>query len=216
MGGGIGGLCLAQGLRGAGVDVTVYEHDRTPSDRLQGYRVHIDPEGSRALRDRLPPELWEAFLATSGRDAQDFRFVSHRMRPLLALESPPVADPVDAHHSVSRITLRQVLLSGLDGPSGAVRFGKTFESYTRDPGGTVPLRFADGSTETADIVVAADGGNSGVRHRYLPHARRVDTGVVTAAGRFPLTVSLLPIRTSVPIGPGPPRTSPCSATRSTA
>ncbi|MEU4540884.1 NAD(P)/FAD-dependent oxidoreductase [Streptosporangium sp. NPDC023825] len=189
VGGGIGGLCLAQGLRGAGVDVTVYERDRTPSDRLQGYRVHIDPDGSRALRDCLPPELWEAFLATSGRDAQDFRFLSHRMRPLLTLESRPVADPVDAHHSVSRITLRQVLLSGLDGPSGVVRFGKTFESYTRDPGGTITLRFADGTTETAGIVVAADGGNSRVRHQYLPHARRVDTGIITLAGKFPLTAA---------------------------
>ncbi|MFF3440041.1 FAD-dependent oxidoreductase [Streptosporangium sp. NPDC002721] len=192
VGGGIGGLCLAQGLRGAGVDVTVYERDRTPSDRLQGYRVHIDPDGARALRDCLPPELWEAFLATSGRDAQDFRFLSHRMRPLLTLESPPVTDPVDAHHSVSRITLRQVLLSGLEGPSGAVRFGKTFERYSRapgDPGGALTLRFADGTAETADIVVGADGGNSRVRRQYLPHARRVDTGIAAIAGKFPLTAA---------------------------
>ncbi|WP_436759216.1 hypothetical protein [Streptosporangium sp. V21-05] len=60
--------------------MTVYERDRTPSDRLQGYRVHIDPEGSRALRDCLPPELWEAFLATSGREAQDFRFLRTFLR----------------------------------------------------------------------------------------------------------------------------------------
>ncbi|MEV4527312.1 NAD(P)/FAD-dependent oxidoreductase [Streptosporangium sp. NPDC049304] len=193
VGGGIGGLCLAQGLHGAGVDVTVYERDRTPSDRLQGYRVHIDPDGSRALRDCLPPELWEAFLATSGRGAQDFRFLSHRMRPLLTLESPPVTDPVDAHHSVSRITLRQILLSGLEGPSGVVRFGKTFEGYTRDPEGTVTLRFADGTAETADIVIAADGGNSRVRRQYLPHARRVDTGIVTIAGKFPLTAATRPL-----------------------
>ncbi|MEU8383246.1 NAD(P)/FAD-dependent oxidoreductase [Streptosporangium sp. NPDC048865] len=196
VGGGIGGLCLAQGLHGAGIDVTVHERDRTPADRLQGYRVHIDPDGSRALRDCLPPELWEAFLATSSRDAQDFRFLSHRMRPLLTLESPPVTDPVDAHHSVSRITLRQILLSGLEDPSGVVRFGKTFESYTRDPGdpgGPVTLRFADGTTETADIVVAADGGNSRVRRQYLPHARRVDTGIVTIAGKFPLTGATRPL-----------------------
>ena len=43
IGGGIGGLCLAQGLKQAGVSVAVYERDRTPTARLQGFRIHIDP-----------------------------------------------------------------------------------------------------------------------------------------------------------------------------
>jgi salicylate hydroxylase len=46
IGGGIGGLTLAQGLRKSGVSVAVYERDRTATDRLQGYRVHINPAGS--------------------------------------------------------------------------------------------------------------------------------------------------------------------------
>ncbi|TMR35461.1 FAD-dependent monooxygenase [Nonomuraea zeae] len=100
------------------------------------------------------------------------------------LETPKAADPAGDHHSVSRITLRQVLLSGLD---DVVRFGKTYESYRLLPDGRVELSFADGTRESADIVVAADGGNSRVREQYLPHAERVDTGVVTVAGKFPLT-----------------------------
>ena len=28
--------------------MAVYERDRTRTDRLQGYRIHIDPHGSRA------------------------------------------------------------------------------------------------------------------------------------------------------------------------
>ncbi len=36
IGGGIGGLCLAQGLKRAGVSVAVYERDRTRTDRLEG------------------------------------------------------------------------------------------------------------------------------------------------------------------------------------
>ncbi|MEV0384335.1 hypothetical protein [Nonomuraea sp. NPDC050643] len=36
-------------------------------------------------------------------------------------------------------------------------------------------------------MVAADGGNSRVRAQYLPHAKRVDTGITTVAGKFPLT-----------------------------
>lgn len=180
IGGGIGGLCLAQGLHQAGVDVTVFERDRTPADRLQGYRVHIDPHGAQALRDCLPPHLWQAFLDTTGRSGQDFAFLTERLKQLLLIETPDGSD----HYSVSRITLRQVLLSGLE---DVVRFGKTYERYERNADGTVTLHFADGTTATADIVVAADGGTSRVRRQYLPHAQRVETGIITVAGKFPLT-----------------------------
>lgn len=39
IGGGTGGMCLAHGLKRAGVQVTVYERDRTRADGLHGYRV---------------------------------------------------------------------------------------------------------------------------------------------------------------------------------
>ncbi|WP_219825617.1 FAD-dependent oxidoreductase [Nonomuraea typhae] len=184
IGGGIGGLCLAQGLHKAGVKVTVYERDRTPSARLQGYRVHIDPNGARALRDCLPPHLWQSFLDTTGTGGQDFGFLTEQLELLAMIETPKAADPADDHHSVSRITLRQVLLSGLE---DVVRFGKTYERYERQADGRIRLHFADGSSAVADILVGADGGTSRVRRQYLPHAERVDTGITTAAGKFPLT-----------------------------
>jgi len=53
IGGGIGGLTLAQGLKKSGVSVAVYERDRTTTDRVQGYRVHINPAGSLALHECL-------------------------------------------------------------------------------------------------------------------------------------------------------------------
>ena len=58
---GVGGLTLAQGLKQAGIRVAVYERDRTPADRVQGYRVHINPTGSRALHACLPGPLFAAF-----------------------------------------------------------------------------------------------------------------------------------------------------------
>lgn len=67
IGGGIGGLCLAQGLKQAGVSVAVYERDRDRTDRLAGYRIHINPAAAcvpaaRALgglrRHRRPTVRW--------------------------------------------------------------------------------------------------------------------------------------------------------------
>ena len=84
------------------------------------------------------------------------------------------------HRSVSRITLRQVLLSGLE---DIVHFGKTFTRYEEVPAGRVVAHFEDGTTAEGDVLVAADGGGSRVRRQFLPHAERIDTGVVGIAGK---------------------------------
>src|SRR5262249_62190799 len=55
------------------------------------------------------------------------------------------------------------------------------------PDGLVTAHFHDGSTETGDVLVGADGGNSRVRRQYLPHAARVDTGVTGIQGKVWLT-----------------------------
>jgi len=81
VGGGIGGFTLARGLKKSGVSVAVYERDRTASDRVQGYHVHINPVGSRALDD-LPPGLFGAFAGTCGKPSQGIRFVTERMNVL--------------------------------------------------------------------------------------------------------------------------------------
>jgi 2-polyprenyl-6-methoxyphenol hydroxylase-like FAD-dependent oxidoreductase len=183
IGGGIAGLTLAQGLKQAGIAVAVYERDRTRSDRLQGYRVHISPAGSRALHDCLPPALFAAFVATCGKSGEAFSFFDDRLRELLRIDAAQGTDPAASHHSVSRITLRQVLLAGLD---DVVQFDKTFERYALDDDGAT-AHFADGSTARCDVLVAADGGNSRIRRQFLPHAERRDTGVRAIAGKVALT-----------------------------
>src|ERR1700716_1518083 len=79
IGGGIGGLCLTQGLKQAGMSVAVYERDRTLTDRLQGYRVHINPAGSRALHACLPPPLFDAFDRTGGKPSRAMHFLTEQM-----------------------------------------------------------------------------------------------------------------------------------------
>jgi 2-polyprenyl-6-methoxyphenol hydroxylase-like FAD-dependent oxidoreductase len=87
---------------------------------------------------------------------------------------------VAQHRSVSRITLRQVLLSGLE---DSVHFGKTFVRYEESPLGRVVAHFEDGSMVEGDVLVAADGGGSRVRRQFLPHAERIDTGIAAIAGK---------------------------------
>jgi 2-polyprenyl-6-methoxyphenol hydroxylase-like FAD-dependent oxidoreductase len=185
IGGGIGGLTLAQGLKRAGISVAVYERDQTPSSRLQGYRVHINPAGSLALHACLPPELFAAFEQTCGRPGRAIHFLTEQMDTLLRLDEALAPDIIDGsgiarHRSVSRITLRQVLLSGLD---GVVHFGKTFARYEECAGGRVVAHFEDGTAAEGDMLIAADGGGSRVRRQYLPQAVRIDTGVVGIAGK---------------------------------
>jgi len=184
VGGGIGGLALAQGLKKAGISVAIYERDRTPTDRLQGYRVHISPKGSAALHDCLPADLFDVFAATCSVRNDGFRFLTEKMVELLSIENSGDARAIERHRSASRITLRQVLLSGLD---GVMQFGRTFTDYEETANGEIVLNFVDGSTATCDVLVGADGGNSRVRHQFLPHAQRIDTGVVGIAAKAMLT-----------------------------
>ncbi|HEY4920350.1 MAG TPA: NAD(P)-binding protein, partial [Xanthobacteraceae bacterium] len=167
IGGGVGGLALAQGLKREGVSAAVYERERSLASRLQGYRVHISPGGSRALHECLTPHLFDAFDRTCGKPGRSFRFMTEQMKPLLTLDASMISndDAIARHRSVSRITLRQVLLSGLD---DVVHFDKTFVRYEESPTGRVVAHFADGSTAEGDVLVAADGGGSRVRRQFLP------------------------------------------------
>jgi 2-polyprenyl-6-methoxyphenol hydroxylase-like FAD-dependent oxidoreductase len=211
-GGGIGGLCLAHGLRRAGIDVDVYERTTRRTDWLQGYRIHINPAGARALHDCLEAAAWKAFLDTVSTGDGGFGFLTDRGTDLLRFPAAeinaPTADPAARHYGVSRIGLREVLLADL---GETLHLGKEFERYELAPDGRVTAHFADGSTATADVLIGADGANSRVRRQLLPHAMRIDTGVVAVAGKYPLTperVARLPralatvANVVIPSGPG--------------
>lgn len=187
IGGGIGGLCLAQGLRKAGVSVAVYERDVAPASRWEGYRIHVNPAGARSLAACLPEDLWQAFLASTG-PGGDFGFLTEKLDELLVVEEPimypAAADPTEGHYAADRATLRRLLLAGLD---DVVRFGAEFVRYEHAPDGRVEAVFADGSRAQGDLLVGADGVASRVRGQYLPHARVTDAGAVGIAHKTWLT-----------------------------
>jgi 2-polyprenyl-6-methoxyphenol hydroxylase-like FAD-dependent oxidoreductase len=187
IGAGTGGMCLAHGLRRAGIDVTVYERDRTRTGGLNGYRVGISPNGARALKACLGPALFDTFVATTAAPYRYLMMYTERFRELVALsydDLPHSGDrPEDREHNVSRMTLRQVLFTGMD---DVIVFDKVFTHYEQHADGTVTAHFADGDAVIADLLVGADGANSRVRRQYLPHAGHSETGLVAVGGKAAL------------------------------
>jgi 2-polyprenyl-6-methoxyphenol hydroxylase-like FAD-dependent oxidoreductase len=184
IGGGTGGMCLAHGLKRAGVPVSVYERYGSRSDGLYGYRVGLDPTGNRALKECLPPELFKTYLATCARTPRHFNILTQSRRRTASFELRDDQDDVDSERSVSRAVLRQVLFTGMD---DVVHYGKVFTRYEQNPDGTVTAFFADGASATGDVLVATDGTRSAVRRQFLPHAEIADTGVTAIATRTALT-----------------------------
>jgi 2-polyprenyl-6-methoxyphenol hydroxylase-like FAD-dependent oxidoreductase len=184
IGAGVGGLCLAQGLKLSNIAVEAFERDASPTPPVHGYRLSISPTGSRALKACLPDALFEKLANHASEPSRSVTFFDQRLRRLLAIDLPH-ADrrELDAERPVDRKVLRRVLLDGLD---GVVRFGKKFVSFEEAPDGRVKARFADGSTTVADLIVGADGANSAVRHELLPEAQRIETGIVAVGGKVPL------------------------------
>ncbi|MFE2418825.1 FAD-dependent oxidoreductase [Streptomyces hokutonensis] len=181
IGAGLGGLCLAQGLRRHAVDVTVHEHDDALLTRNQGYRLHIDPTGDRVLRDSPPADLYALFRATAGYPPLRIVKPDDQLNETRVLEDASDETPI----SVDRLTLRQILFEGL---TDHVTSGKKLIRYdTPDPEvGPVTAHFADGTTATADVLIATAGVNSAVRRQYLPHTRIMDSGIRQIYGKVPL------------------------------
>jgi 2-polyprenyl-6-methoxyphenol hydroxylase-like FAD-dependent oxidoreductase len=181
VGGGIGGLCLAQGLKKSGISVDVYERDESAVFRAQGYRISLKDTGAGALHDCLPENLFELCVATSIRTATRMVVMDEHLNQKFAMPLPQGA-PGIAGFGVNRLTLREILLAGLD---GAVHFGKTYERFEQAEDGRVTACFADGTSAAADLLVGADGTWSRVRQQLVPDAVIDDLGW-TIYGKSPI------------------------------
>lgn len=194
IGGGLGGLCLAEGLHRAGIPVTVHERDAEPTARRQGYRIHLGGDGATALADCLPPASYQLLLATAGRQGGQVTVATKRLRRLRVLPGGPggpATSPAAVSVAVNRLTVREIMLADLD---DLVRFGAEFTHYEPEGAG-VRAHFANGDSVVADVLVGADGVGSRVRGQLLPHAEVVDTGNRVVYGKVRLdatTRALLP------------------------
>lgn len=181
IGGGIGGLVLGRALRDAGAEVLIAERDRRPED-TGGYRLHLDATACEILGRRLPPAVYQALLASSAgpRSFRRFTMFDHQLTTLLRIPQPADGDRL----LISRVALRTLLCHDL---ADVIAFGREFTHATTQADGTVVGHFADGTTETGDVLVGADGARSQVTAALAgrPTARRLRASGL--AGRTPIS-----------------------------
>ncbi|MDA0159061.1 FAD-dependent monooxygenase [Solirubrobacter ginsenosidimutans] len=185
-GGGLSGLCLAQGLRKSGHTVEVFERD--PDHRRRtGYMLHMNAFGGEGLRTCLPDDLYELYLETSRATPtrRESIVLDSRLNELSA--QPHLGPPNDGprpHTGVHRRTLRQILLARIE---DAVQLGSPAASY-EELEDSVRLVLADGSTAEGDVLVGADGIRSAIRAQRLPAAQVIEATVdgIGVYGRSPL------------------------------
>ncbi len=173
VGGGIGGLALAQGLRRQGRDVVVLERDARPADTA-GYRLHLTAASLGALRGLLPAGLCAAVEGTAAPPAtfRQIAVLDHRGRTRVRL---PVDD--EDHLLIGRRPLRELLARGL---GDVVRWGTRVTAVAEHDEG-VRVTTAAG-TEDVDVLVGADGTRSVVTRHVTGRPAARPSGVAAIAG----------------------------------
>lgn len=187
IGGGLGGLCLAQGLQKARIPFHVFERDLHASWRPQGYRLRINGDGASALKRSLPEVLFERFERTCCE-------VELGETDLNALDGGILAcrrggGPLNAGmktYTADRKVLRDLLLTGLD---QHISFGKEFIRYELTETGVV-ARFRDGTQAEGCLLVGADGSRSVTRKQFLPGHVPLDTNGCCIYGKTTITAEL--------------------------
>lgn len=155
VGGGIGGLTLAAGLKRRGIETEVIE--RAPAFAPVGAGIVLGLNAMKVL-DRLG--LGDA-VRERGRLVGVARIADALGRTLSSLDfgrmPPEIGRPVAIH----RAALHEALMSGLDADS--VHLDTTVKSIEQSPA-EVSVTFSDGRSDGYDAVVGADGIRSSVRN----------------------------------------------------
>jgi salicylate hydroxylase len=176
VGGGIGGLFAANALIAQGLTVSIYE--QAPALGEIGAGVFITPNSARHLqRVGLGPSV-EKWGARVGAGSQYFRHDGAPIAPVQVTDS----SGWNATFGMHRADLVDMLAQAL--PAGVVHTGKRGVACEQTAD-TARVTFADGTTVEADVVIAADGIHSELRHYVAPPSKPVFHGSVAYRGVLP-------------------------------
>jgi FAD-dependent urate hydroxylase len=163
IGGGIGGLCTAIGLRRIGVAAVVYEQAEVLSQVGAGLTIWAN-----AIKVLRKLGLADAVI-NAGSQIEHGAIRTAGGRTLSRSEPGDMerlfGEPTVAIH---RADLHDILLSAL--PAGTVRLGAKCTGFEQGKD-SVTARFAGGHSDRADLLVGADGIHSGIRRQLFPEAR---------------------------------------------
>ncbi len=161
IGGGFGGLTASIALRAAGVEVMVFEKAAEPGVMMVGGGFHLWGNAIRALGELGLEETARERGAMLTRT----EFHSSKGRLLAVWPLEEIAREMDAFDvGISRQELMSLLYEAAG--ADAVTCGAELTSFT-DDGSSVTATFADGRTESGDVLVGADGLRSIVRAALL-------------------------------------------------
>lgn len=163
VGGGIGGPALAFWLAQLGHDVTIIE--RTSSLRAQGQQIDLRGQGVSVVRLMgLEPEI-----RALGVDEAGVRFVDGNGKQqaiLRANKSGTGRQSLTSEFEIMRGDLVRLLFDKTEELGVKYVFGKTIEELDQNDE-SVTVRLSDGTSETYDLVVGADGQSSRTRRLML-------------------------------------------------
>ncbi|KAF2749694.1 putative salicylate hydroxylase [Sporormia fimetaria CBS 119925] len=180
IGGGIGGVALAVGLRHRGISAQVYEAGDDFTELGAG--IALGPNAIAAL-SLLDPEAGEVFeqLATknafSSEEATWINFRHGIGEPSLIAKVQTKDDRKTGLSSVHRARFLNSLAALI--PRDMVHFGKRLQRITEAGGSNLRLYFDDGTQVLAASVVGCDGVRSSVRQYVLDLKRPLDNVTYT-------------------------------------